>query len=110
MNTITIILPNGDKTKIEYSDPVLVGTEKQIAFATDLLRSHETIRKIVKLRARAEWIKSAPDANKWAQRGWDTKACDAEIASANAALAHTSAAYWIDNADPITAIRKPHIR
>lgn len=107
---ITVTLPNGDKIEIEYSDPVLIGTEKQIAFAADLLRSHETIRKIVELRERANWIKSAPDADKWARRGWGAERCDAEIAGANAALTQTSAAYWIDHCDPITAVRKPYSR
>lgn len=108
--TVVFTLPNGDKTQIEYSDPVLVGSEKQIAFAADLLRSHETIRKIVEMRARAEWIKSAPDADKWARRGWSAEKCDSEIAGANAALAQTSAAYWIDNFDAIVAVRNPYIR
>ena len=107
MSKYNITLPDGSVATVEYSLPALIGSDKQVAFAADLLVFHDTIQKIIELRARAEYIKASPDAEKWARRGWGVDKCDAEIDGANAALAQSSASFWIGNFDAITAIRKP---
>ena len=106
-----ISLPNGEYTDVEFSMPDLVGTEKQISYALHLISSHETVQKIIAMRARAEFIQALPELQraKWTARGWGAENCASEIAGANAALGQTNAGFWIDNFDAITAVRKPYI-